>query len=139
GSGEEAADQPALHDREEDEARDGREQRGGRQRSEPDDSFDSDELGELDGQGDEIRALEQDEREEELVPGAQEREQQRHDDAGREQRRDHPDENLDAASTVDRRGLLELVWDRPDVALEHPEDERERPDEVDEDQPEVRV
>jgi len=40
---------------------------------------------------------------------------------------------------VDGRRLLEVARDVADVALEHPEDERERPDEVDEDQPRVRV
>src|SRR5438093_1094468 len=132
GSTQEAAGQPALHDREEEEARQRREQRRGRERAEADDALDSDELCELDGERDEAWALKQDECEEELVPGRDEREQQGEDDARREQRCDHANEGLHACRTVDRRRLLEVARDPADVALQHPEDERQRPDQVDE-------
>src|SRR6266550_1828738 len=97
GSGEEAAGQPALHDREEKKARDRREQRGRRERAEANLALDADELGELDGKRHEPWGLQQDEREEKLVPRRDEREQQGDDDAGGEERGDDPHDDLDAA------------------------------------------
>src|SRR4051812_43624144 len=66
GSREEAARQPALDDREQDQARDRGEQRARRERPEPDDALDADEPGQQERQGRQARALDQDEGEEEL-------------------------------------------------------------------------
>src|SRR5215208_2695909 len=113
---EEAAREPALDEGEEDEARSRREQRRRRERAEPDDALDADELREPERQRRQLGRLEDDEREEELVPRRDEREKRRHDDAGREQRSDDPDDDLKACRPVDRRRLLDVARDRTHVA-----------------------
>src|SRR4051812_532013 len=139
GPGHEAARQPALDDGEEQEARERREQRARGERAEPHDSLDADEPRQEQRQGRQARALEEDEGQEELVPRRDEGEERRDDDAGREQRRDHGAEDGEAARAVDHRRLLDVARDPADVALQHPEDERQRPDDVDEDEAGVRV
>jgi hypothetical protein len=136
---EQSAGEPALNEDEEDQARERREQRGRGQRAEPHDSLDTHELGEPERQRRQVGGVQQDEREEELVPGGDEREEGGHDDAGQEQWRDHGPEHVEATGPVDHCRLFEVGRDAADVALEHPEDERERPDDVHEDESTVRV
>src|SRR5438445_9707569 len=70
---EKALGQPALEEDEQDQARQRREQGTRRERPEPDDPLDADELRQPERQCRLVGGLQQDEREEELVPGEDER------------------------------------------------------------------
>ena len=65
-----------------------------------------------------------DERNGELVPRLQEREDAGGHEPGREQRERDPQEGLGAAETVDHRGLFELGGHAGDEAAQHPDRER---------------
>ena len=137
--GEEAPRQPALDDDEDEEARKGGEQSARGERAEPDDSLEPDELRDPERQRRQVGALDHDEGEEELVPGGDEREQRGHHDSRREEGSDDPVQDLEPAGAVDGRRLLQITRDSLDVAVEHPQHERERPDVVDEHEARVRV
>ncbi len=81
-----------------------------------------------------LGGLQQDQGEEELVPRGDEREHQRRDQAGRQQRQHHAGEDAETARAVDGGGLLQGQRHRLDVALEHPQRERQIPHHVHQDQ-----
>ena len=66
------------------------------------------------------------EREQELVPGGDERQQARRDEAGRDERQHDAVEGLERRRAVDVRGLLEVSRQAPHEAREDPDGEGER-------------
>src|SRR6266540_2473720 len=132
-----AADDVALeHEREHDHRQD----RDRRQRADltPQDLVPADEVGERDGQRPNVRAR-QEEREQELVPREDEREQgaRHHPRQGQPQR--DPGERLPAARPVDERRLLEIARQVIEETLHEPDDERDVERQVGDDQRPIRV
>ena len=84
-------------------------------------------------------ARRQEDREDELVPGEDQREHGGRGDARDQQRQRHPEEGLEPRVAVEHRRVLVLRRDLVDEALHHPDREREVERRVDQDQPELRV
>ncbi len=98
-----------------------------------------DERRHADRQRERVLAGQERPREEELVPGRDEREERGHRKARDRQRDDDPPERPEDAEPVDPAGFLELVRDRVEEALEHQDAERDGERRIGQDQRPRRV
>src|SRR5438105_1465326 len=129
----EAERDPTLDEEEEDDDRD-RDQRRGRHHRAPVDATDAPAEEVRQPERDRLlRVVVQDDaREDVLVPGRDEGENGRRYKAGRDERQQDAEEGAETGRAVDHRRLLELLWDADQEAAQRPDRERQSEREVDE-------
>ena len=129
GAGAEAGDQVALDEHEQDGQRQGHED-GGRHHEAPVDVHALEEVHDADGQRHLGDRVDEDPRDQVVVPRHDEREDRGGDDAGPRQRQHDEAEDLPAARAVDEPGLLDLDRDRLEERPHQPHAERQRDGDV---------
>src|SRR5436305_4385667 len=139
GSGSQAERDPALHEQEEDDDRD-RDQRRPRHHDSPVDVASTTEEVRQPERNRLLRVRVQDDvREDVLVPRRDEDEDRGRDETGRDERQQDADEGAEAGRAVDHRGLLELLGYAEQEAAQCPDRERQRERDVHEDDSGQRV